>query len=203
MKPPKMLYERKKESSVWTAVFAVLCVFLAALICLDIYIAKNCIIVNIDGDSMMQTVKDGDALYADKYASAQRGDVVVIDVTEYPDKYPTKDGETQKLIIKRLIAMEGDCVKCENGAVYVKKADGEYQRLGEEYAYGVTPDFEEVAVQEGEIFFLGDNRTVSKDSRMVGCLDYDDIVAVVPSWAIAIKGVSTVWETFRRTLVFG
>lgn len=204
MKPPKMLYERKKESVVWTVVFTVLCVFLAVFLCFDIYIANNYLIITVSGSSMEHTLNNGDALYGDKYASAQRGDVIVIDVTNYPDKYDPVNGIAQKWIIKRLIAIEGDCVKCENGVVYVKKAeDSEYQILDEKYVYGVTSDFGEVAVQEGEIYFLGDNRTVSKDSRMVGCLYYDDIVAVVPSWAIAIKGVSTVWENFRHKLVLG
>lgn len=188
-----MLYE-KSRSDVWSIVFAGICVLLVAFICLNIYCATHFFVVNVSGHSMKETLYSGDAVYADKYASAKRGDVIVIDVGDVSDY----DAD---LIIKRLIAVEGDCVKCENGVVYLKKAGEEaYLPLDEPYISSLTPDFNEIEVGEKKIFFLGDNRANSNDSTENGCLDYSDIVGVVPDWAIGIKSITTAWEKVRQNI---
>ena len=68
-------------------------------------------------------------------------------------------------------------------------------------------DFEEYEVGEGEIFFLGDNRQNSLDSRYKeeyggshlsnGLYKAEDIYGVVPDWAIAYK-TPLEWLFFRN-----
>lgn len=55
-------------------------------------------------------------------------------------------------------------------------------------------------VGEGQIFFMGDNRTDSYDSRRVGCFETADVVGVVPQWSVDVKRLTTGWERFRSAL---
>ena len=65
------------------------------------------------------------------------------------------------------------------------------------YAGDEHYDFSLYEVGENEIFFLGDNRTNSRDSRYKDGLSHftdrlytvDDIYGVVPEWAIRYKSV--------------
>ena len=175
---PKMLNERQETRA--GKIFSALCTFavllLVAFTVFNLWFVNTYFIVEVDGVSMENTLLNGDALYAKRvnfFFSAERGDVVVINVKQYG----LFDEDTER-VIKRLIAVEGDTVKCEHGVVWRDTGNG-YEQLDEPYAKGVTPDFEEVKVGFGQIFFLGDNRPISKDSTEVGCLYYADIVGVV------------------------
>lgn len=191
---PRMLNEPRKSPAPYIAA-AVVIVLLLAVLCLSFLRTLYTFAVVVSGSSMENTVRDGDVVYALRSFTAERGDIIIIDVSGSDDFSAGTEN-----IIKRLIAKEGDAVKCENGVVYVRPAGGEYTALDEPYTKGVTPDFGEVTVGEGEIFFLGDHRNVSHDSTEVGTLRYSDIIGVVPDWAISIKGFTTGWENFRAAL---
>lgn len=154
----------------------------------------------VDGASMRNTLNNGDKLimrYAHIGAQAKRGDIIIVDTRGYPEC-----GNTD-FLVKRLIAIEGDCVKCEDGNLYIKYAgQSDYTYVEEDYAYYYRDkeeyDFGEYEVGEGEIFFLGDNRQNSKDSRygLIGgshlensLYKVEDIYGVVPTWALEYKGV--------------
>ena len=151
----------------------------------------------VDGGSMLQTLRNGDNLlmtYVDEDDKLNRGDVIIVDVRGYPEC-----GSTD-FLIKRLIALEGDKVKCVNGDLYICYAGAllyEKEPLVEDYAYYKDGkkeySFDEYVVGEGEIFFLGDNRQNSMDSRFrelggshLGDRLYKraDVYGVVPEWAI-------------------
>lgn len=189
---PRMLNE-PKESAAPYVVFAVVVALLLVVLIVNLLRVTYTFAVGVSGSSMEDTIHGGDILYALHSVDAERGDIVIIDVHGDPDFEPDT-------IIKRLIAKEGDCVKCEDGVVYVKPAGGEYAPPDEPYTKGVTPDFPEVAVGEGEIFFLGDNRGASRDSTEVGTRLYSDIIGVVPDWAVSIKWLTTPVEKFRCAL---
>lgn len=122
-------------------------------------------IATISGNSMLNTLHDGERIILrDVGYKPQNGDIVVISrnienkaSTEYEDKGP---------IIKRIIATENQTVEIDFdlGIVYV---DG--KALEEDYTSTPTidrNDFEgPMTVPEGHIFVLGDNRTISHDSR--------------------------------------
>ena len=158
--------------------------------------------VVIDGSSMNQTLRDGETLLM-RYAngdSAKHGDVIVIYVGDYEECKSVKG----KFLIKRLIAKEGDKVRCDNGQIEIQYAgQTEWKKLNEPYAYYANYrfeyDFEEYTVGKGEIFFLGDNRSghgSSLDSRYQEGLSHldklykeEDIYGVIPNWAIKYRKV--------------
>ena len=161
--------------------------------------------VIVDGNSMNVTLYDGEKLlmrYVGDDVQAKRGDIIVVHVGKYKEQYSSVTGE---YLIKRLIAIEGDKVRCTDGKLEICYAGTvEWKILDEPYAYyGVNDryktsyDFKDVyEVGKGEIFFLGDNRSgpgTSVDSRFqendkMSHLDklykVEDIYGIVPSWAL-------------------
>lgn len=130
-------------------------------------------IVIVSGDSMYDTLVDGDYLLLLSnvfYQEPQYGDIIVASKQGYEDGTP---------IIKRVIATEGQTVDIDflTGTVYV---DG--VALREDYIYTPTTMDEGVVfplvVDEGCVFVLGDNRGRSKDSRNpeIGQIDTREIV---------------------------
>ena len=102
------------------------------------------------------------------FGEPERGDIVV-----FHTDLKTVDGK-EKLLIKRVIGLPGETISIADGNVYI---DGEL--LDEPYIKNPTTGYiEELLIPEGEIFAMGDNREVSKDSRSedVGCIDIDKIL---------------------------
>lgn len=198
---PLMLNQRKKRSPLVIVGSVLLGVVVFALLLFavfNIWVHQKCYLVEVSGDSMLNTVQDGDLLYA-RDGKAERGDIVIISVKDYRGE----DGHyfSGDYIIKRLIAVAGDTVRWQNGEVSVKYAgESEFTLLNEPYIRGKTPEFEngnEITVGEGQIFFLGDNRENSYDSTELGCLSESDIVWIVPEWSLKIKSFTTFWESMR------
>ncbi len=195
-RPPFLNAGQKQESRLVSLVFSAALLFLAAVLCFDIWFTASYELVLVDGTSMENTLEDGDALYIDVHAAPERGDIIVLDVTNVPD-YQSRTSVSPHYIIKRCIALAGDALYARNGAVYLKRAGEEdFSLLEEPYAKGMTEAFPPVEVGEGELFFLGDNRAVSDDSRRVGCLPLTDIVGVVTDFSLANKELITGWVRF-------
>ncbi len=194
---PEMLNKRE-TNKVAIVLLGALLVLVAAILAFEIWIDSNFFIITVSKTSMLDTLQDGDILYAEKEFKAERGDIVIVDVSSHKAQF-----EDTELIIKRLIAVEGDEICCEGGVVYLRRAgENDFSALSEKYvspAYR-TPDFPVTAVGAGEIFILGDHRDNSRDSQDVGCFSYEDIVGVVPQWAVDIKSFTNVWEGFRSLL---
>lgn len=132
--------------------------------------------VRVDGPSMCYTLEDEDVLTVNKIKRANYGDIVVIE---------TKG----KWIIKRIIGKGGDSILIKDGYVY---RNGE--KLIEKYTSGPTyPTDKNTAwvVPEGHVFFLGDNRSVSLDSRSdyFGTVSENCIIGVVENWSVALKDI--------------
>ena len=120
-------------------------------------------VVTIDGDSMRETLHNGDkVVISNLFYTPKRGDVVVI--SRNIDN--SHDQESQAPIIKRVIATEGDIVDIDfsTGIVYVDGValDEPYTRTPTNLSYDLVFP---VKVDEGCVFVLGDNRNDSLDSR--------------------------------------
>ena len=153
-------------------------------------------VIVVSGDSMMQTLIDGDYLLLLSnvfYREPQQGDIIVAS----KDSFDNGDA-----IIKRVIATEGQIVDIdfENGIVYV---DG--LPIDEPYINNLTTRAEGVLfpliVEEGCIFVLGDNRAVSKDSRHpeIGLIDKREVLG--KALVLMVPGVDEFTEKrdFDRT----
>lgn len=115
--------------------------------------------VRVDGDSMNKTFKNGDILILYKLSKINRFDVIVL--------HEEKDNEK---IIKRVIGMPGDTVAIKDGEIYIND-----EKIDDEYAYGMTSDYERITLKSDEYFILGDNRLISKDSRYFGPIKEKEI----------------------------
>ena len=76
-----MLYE--KESSGLNCLFFLACLLVVALLLYDLQFTRRYMVVQVSGGSMEVTLFDGDVLFADRYAEPKRGDVVIVNVTNY------------------------------------------------------------------------------------------------------------------------
>lgn len=115
--------------------------------------------VRVDGDSMKNTLKNGDILLLYKLSSIDRFDIIVLD--------EEKDNEK---IIKRVIGLPGETVAIKKGKIYIND-----KVIDDEYAYGQTTDYNKVTLRDDEYFILGDNRLISKDSRYFGPIKDNEI----------------------------
>nr|WP_319488082.1 signal peptidase I [uncultured Caproiciproducens sp.] len=130
----------------------------------------------VNGPSMEPNLMDGYKLFTsciDSHLSG--GDIVVIDA---------KGTALNKRIVKRVIATEGQTVNIDfqTGIVSI---DGVELDESSYIQNGITKDQYDVTfpqkVPAGHVFVLGDNRTVSEDSRFeeVGMIDQRYIIGKV------------------------
>ena len=136
--------------------------------------------VIVKGDSMDPTLADGERVIALKNTEVKRFDIVT---------FPAPDDEG-KNYIKRVIGLPGETLEYKNDVLYIngKKIDEPYL---EEYKdklsdnQPLTYDFDikdllgSEKIPKGQLVVLGDNRRISKDSRMIGTIKEKDIMADV------------------------
>ncbi len=132
-------------------------------------------IVNVDGDSMNNTLVDSDKLLiSDVFYEPEVGDIVIISRSGAYDVQQDKDP-----LIKRVIATEGQTVDInfETGNVYVDGNLLQENYIKEPTFLKADVDFP-VTVTENCVFVLGDNRNDSKDSRFseIGMVPTDRII---------------------------
>lgn len=125
--------------------------------------------VTVVGSSMDPTYKDGQIVSTSVFHpdtdTLSVGDIVIFDTAKYG-----------KTLIKRVVALPGDTIQIKDGMIYRNGAavDDGYPLM--EYA-GLAE--QEITLEEGTVFCLGDNRNNSSDSRMIGPVGYTDITGVV------------------------
>lgn len=142
--------------------------------------------VIVSGDSMKPNLKDGELLLVRKIGytkdSIKRFDIVVL---------IERENNKNEEIIKRVIGLPGEHISYKNNKLYVND-----KVVEENFKSRDTKDFnlEEVcscgSIPEGKYLVLGDNRPISKDSRIIGLIDEKDIVgkAIFRLWPIADFG---------------
>ena len=125
-------------------------------------------ILRIYGKSMNGTLDSGDIVVSIKSTNMNTGDVIAFYYNN-------------NILVKRVIANPGDWVDVDKeGNVYVNNAKLEEPYLDEK-AYGETNIELPYQVPEGKIFVMGDNRSVSIDSRntSIGCISEEQIVGKI------------------------
>lgn len=127
------------------------------------FVAQRTIVHDV---SMQPTLYEGDNLVVEKIShkigNLKRGDIIVF-----------YEPQSDRQLIKRLIALEGDTVEIKDGKVFV---NGE--ALEENYIKGdFTPpgEYNNLTVEEGKLFVMGDNRMNSRDSRSLGTIDISQV----------------------------
>lgn len=121
----------------------------------------------IPTESMVPTLEVGDRVLANKFVygftKPGRGDVVV---------FRGVDAEEETLI-KRVVGVPGDEILVEDGVLFV---NGDPQK--EPYlnrAFPSRDSYGPVAVPEGYVFLMGDNRGNSRDSRVFGPVPLENL----------------------------
>lgn len=171
VKTKKTLF-RKKEKKPTTPAREILSwvITLASAVAIALLIRTFLFIpVRVDGESMQNTLMNGEIVFAVKPAYLRgeynRRDVVIC---HYPDR-----GNT--LFVKRLVALPGDTVEIRQGALYV---NGELvDESGIDMNTRSLDTMAPYTLGEDEYFVMGDNRGNSNDSRRVGPISSKMIVA--------------------------
>lgn len=144
--------------------YGIYIILLIVVILLKIFVVS---FIVVNGTSMMNTLKNKDIMVLNKIIyqvqDIKRFDIIVI-----------KEKDTY--IIKRVIGLPGEKIEYKNNKLYV---NGRY--IKEDFYHKKTDDFslEELGtteVLENQYFVLGDNRTNSADSRMIGLIPKKDIM---------------------------
>ena len=125
-------------------------------------------VIQVSGDSMTPTLSDGDILLTVHTKEVTYGDLCCV-------------SWQNKTLLKRVVGLPGDVISIDaDGSVYVNQEllDEPYvieQSLGD---CDISFPYE---VPDRRIFILGDNRTLSVDSRNsdIGCIEKEQIIGRV------------------------
>lgn len=151
----------------------------------------------VDGPSMQPNFHTGERVIVNEILydirSPKRGEVIVFHV-------PTEGRD----FIKRVIGVAGDTVKVEGDVVtvngepvdetYIKGAVDDSHKNNELYNDKNFPNekFPDGKVPEGHVFVMGDNRSDSTDSRMIGYVSLKEIVGRADLIFWPVKDISVI-----------
>lgn len=130
--------------------------------------------IRVNGSSMYSTLHDKDIMILNKiiyhFKEIERFDIVVVDVPK------SETIAKNEYIIKRIIGLPGDKIEYRNNILYVNG-----KKIKENFSHKKTTDFNikdlgSLTVPKDHYFILGDNRTNSVDSRMLGFIQKKNII---------------------------
>ena len=139
----------------------------------------------IPSGSMEQTIEVGDRVFSEK-VSYMFGDPVQGDIITFEDP-----ADSERVLIKRVIATGGQTVDLRDGVVYVDGGplDEPYTqgKPSNDLNSGITYPY---TVPEGHVWVMGDNRTNSQDSRYFGAIKESSVTgkAIFIYWPLTDVG---------------
>lgn len=121
----------------------------------------------VEGDSMDPTLQDGERVIFNKFVylinEPNRGDIVIIHRPE-------------KNYVKRIIGLPGETIEIKDHKLYINNELHNQTFLTED-AKNHTGNYGPITVPKGRYFVMGDNRSISKDSRNgLGFIMEDEII---------------------------
>lgn len=178
-----------KLSKIISTIFTTIVVILSCLL-----LVKNIFFfeIMVVGDSMYSTLKEGEVGFATKddfITTIDREDIIIFKLEE-------------REIIKRVIGKPLDHIRITKEGIYVneKLIDESYVST-ENLActYLINSNYNDVILAEDEYFVLGDNRSVSYDSRYYGPIKEDDITGKLK--VITSEGSIEEDELYNRKII--
>ena len=157
----RVKYNNKFAATLFNTIGTLVVVAAAAILVANLWLP----ILQVTGTSMSPTLQEGQVLMASKGHDFKTGDVIAFYYNN-------------KILVKRVIAMPGDWVNIsEDGTVYVNDIAIDEPYLKEK-ALGDCNIELPYQVPESKIFVMGDNRSVSLDSRntAIGCISEEQVV---------------------------
>ena len=135
-----------------------------AIILLVVILVRTFLVtpIKVNGQSMYDTLSENEIMLLYRIGEIKRYDMVVADLVV--------DGKKDDTLIKRVYGLPGETIKCEDGVIYIND-----HKIEDPYATNLTSDFEAVTLGSDEYFLLGDNRSISLDSRIIGPVKRKDI----------------------------
>lgn len=127
--------------------------------------------VRVDGQSMEPNFYNGDRGIMLRSLPANINnpnyqDVVVVEIAQ---------GGESELIVKRVIAKPNDRLMIKDNQIYV---NGQMIEDDSRALDTYMDDYSEIKLGEDEYFVLGDNRNISRDSRIIGTIKRQQIKAI-------------------------
>ena len=159
----------------WLVVFAIA---LVVVLLLRTYVIEP---YTVPSASMEPTIEVGDNIFAQKLTLEFGGEVEVGDIVVFENPDSSSDHD---VLVKRVIATEGQTVDLVDGVVYVdgEALDEDYTQ-GSSYPLSTQAEGVEVSypytVPEGCVWLMGDNRENSSDSRYFGAVSCDNLIGIV------------------------
>ena len=160
----RVKYNSKFAGTLFNTVGTLLVVAAIAVLVANLWLP----ILQVTGTSMSPTLEEGQILMASKGNAFKTGDVIAFYLNN-------------KILVKRVIAMPGDWVNIsDDGTVYVNDIALDEPYLKEKSLGDCNIDLP-YQVPESKIFVMGDNRSVSLDSRntAIGCISEEQVVGKV------------------------
>lgn len=168
-KPEEVVKVAVSTSKVSNCLFDWAQCILVAVVAVVIVLTFFFRMVNVDGDSMVDTLTNADkVIVTDLFYEPDNGDIVVI----------SHGQEYAQPIIKRVIATEGQTldINFETGEVIVEGVVLQEDYISSETVQGNAEI--PAIIPEGYVFVMGDNRAISLDSRFqqIGLVPVTDII---------------------------